>query len=355
MANLSLLVALALAGQAGQPAQSAEVKVAGWTKYESVEGRYSVRMPGTPKERTRQAETADGKLDMHIAVLVTGKNAAYLVMHSESPVLIFESQIENLYDGGRDGAVATSGGGKLVSDKNIKFLDVPAREILIEVPADKFPGGRLIAVRYILRGTRFYQVMIVCPKTDFKQDEVAAYFDSLQVTDPPGAQSGQVGSAPQKFTSVEGRYSVQMPAKPRESTRKINIPGEGEVEAHLASGATGPNEACLVDYSDYPVRNADVSLKTIYDSARDAAIANVPGGKVVAEHTIKLEDLTGREVKIELVGGHFPDGGTVVARYFLKGSRLYQLMVVAPKASFNEKRAADFFDSFQITSADASK
>lgn len=146
----------------------------------------------------------------------------------------------------------------------------------------------------------------------------------------------------EEFSSSEGAFSILMPGTPTEQTKTVNT-AVGPIDAYFFL-LERKDIAYMVGYSDYP---DTVVQKTnpdaILEGARNGAVANVQG-KLLNELIISLNGYPGRELKIEPAGGK----GTIKAKIFIVGNRLYQVMVVTPKEKAFSKNVRRFLDSFKF-------
>ncbi len=133
---------------------------------------------------------------------------------------------------------------------------------------------------------------------------------------------------PKPVSDATGKYKVLMPGTPKTQTQ----PAAG-MTMHVQSYEEG-NGAFMVAYVDTPIpdNESEAEIQTRLDGSRDGALANI-SGKLVSESKIKLADkYHGREFR-----GDIPKlKGVVVARVYLVGSRLYQVMAVG-KASWVDR------------------
>jgi hypothetical protein len=151
-----------------------------WREFSSRQGRFSVLMPGTPKEETEVKEfPVVGRGETHLFVLASESGvcvAAYL----DLPGLARQTQA--FCDSFGKGflksigeATAKGAGGKVVKDTDISFGKDPGKEILIEAPA-----GLATARAYFIK-RRGYQ-LIIAPAAGSDPGNVKRFLDSFKVT-----------------------------------------------------------------------------------------------------------------------------------------------------------------------------
>jgi hypothetical protein len=145
------------------------------------------------------------------------------------------------------------------------------------------------------------------------------------------------------FTSKGGKFSVNLPGKPSEKTRKIKV-GDRELDLHVVS-VEQKDRAFVVTYLDYP--------KGTVGDDKDKFLAGVVErnvgllkGKVSAEEKITLgkDKHPGRDVKVDM-----PDKKQLYrARVFLVGDRVYQIVALGPEEFVKGKEVDAYFDSFKV-------
>jgi hypothetical protein len=150
---------------------------------------------------------------------------------------------------------------------------------------------------------------------------------------------------PNVFVSQAGRFSVAAPVEFAEQSQSVETQ-VGTIEIHMFVGALG-DTAFVVSYCDYPEEVVKANdPKKMLDGSRDGCVANV-NGKLALETLLSLEGNPGRELVIDITAD---DGGqgTVKSRLFLVSSRLYQLIVVAPKGKVPASVMDDFLQSLKL-------
>ena len=146
----------------------------------------------------------------------------------------------------------------------------------------------------------------------------------------------------EEYISDEGKYKVDFPGNPEIKTQKVNTK-IGEIQITMAMLESN-NIAYMASFNDYTsefIKNSNE--KDLLDGARDGAVANVQG-KLLSELIIELNNIPGREIKIETADGK----NTIIQRVYLAGSRLYQVSVVTPKTQSFDKNINKYLDSFKI-------
>jgi hypothetical protein len=142
------------------------------------------------------------------------------------------------------------------------------------------------------------------------------------------------------FTSQAGRFSVDLPRKPTETTET-----DASRDAHIfTAGAAGP----VLYRLEYVDPRVGVALK--YPDTPQGLKANRDayhqGLRVYGDQEITLgpKKVPGREYRMDL-----SDGAVARMRLYRSGNRLYLVQVVAKdKAVLDSAAANHFFDSFMI-------
>jgi hypothetical protein len=148
-----------------------------WKEFASKEGRFTVLMPGTPKQNKADTESDFGKGVLYMNVMQIGK-VMYGANYCDYPAEVKKASIKKIYDASRDGAVANMKG-KLDSEKDIKLGEYPGREIRIEVAEGKY----LFRARVYLVEQRLYQVVILGTPEDATSKEADKFLDSFKLAD----------------------------------------------------------------------------------------------------------------------------------------------------------------------------
>ncbi|MDW8365330.1 MAG: hypothetical protein RMK49_05760 [Abditibacteriales bacterium] len=155
------------------------VETDSWKEFRSPAGRFSVRLPGAPKEDKQAIDTAAGKIDMFLFTYEVSNDVAYLIIYSDYPEdLIVNADKTKMLDGARDGAVKNVKG-TLRSEKNISLSGWLGREIVIDTPDD--PASTIKSRMYLVKN-RLYQVMAVMPKGKETSKDVDKFLDSFKLT-----------------------------------------------------------------------------------------------------------------------------------------------------------------------------
>jgi hypothetical protein len=147
----------------------------------------------------------------------------------------------------------------------------------------------------------------------------------------------------EKVTSKEGKFTVEMPGKPKESSKEINTPN-GATTMYLFS-LDGGAVAHLVTYSDHPAKVVkDLGTDKCLDNVRDGNVKGIKG-KLVDERkiTIGKNRYPGRELIIT-----FGDSKAYRARIYFVDNRLYQIIYTGTEEGAKEKAVDAYLESFQL-------
>jgi regulation of enolase protein 1 (concanavalin A-like superfamily) len=168
---------------------------------------------------------------------------------------------------------------------------------------------------------------------------IAALAALLQV---PEEKSGRW----ETFTSAEGRFSVDFPSKPNQSSRQTRSSAGGS-EQVITTGFRGAGGNYFVYKFEFPTTILRGLEETQLDAERDGFVRQFHG-KVIAEKKIQLDGYAGRDFTIR---GE-PERGvglvTTRARMYVAGNAVYALLAVsAPNRELAED-AGRFLGSLKI-------
>jgi hypothetical protein len=90
--------------------------------------------------------------------------------------VVSSSDVGNMLDGARDGAVSNVGG-TLLSENQIRLQGYPGRELWIEADVDGQEG--LARARIFLVGRRMYQILVAGPKSQFPSQDAERCLNSF--------------------------------------------------------------------------------------------------------------------------------------------------------------------------------
>src|SRR5262249_50324596 len=149
-----------------------------------------------------------------------------------------------------------------------------------------------------------------------------------------------------EFSPKNGKFTVKMPGKPKAlPAQDISFPG-GKSKLYMwILEVDGGKGAYMVAYNDFPAELvSDDVIDAALDGARDGAVKNVKGGKLLSSKKIKLQKkYPGRDFTFE-VGGI----GQARARIYLVEGRLYQTAVFGTEELVTDPDTKTFLDSFKV-------
>lgn len=171
-----------LAQEAQQKVVSAvaEDSPAAWKEFSSTEGRFAIRLPGTPKQSTQPI----GQMKLTLFQLQSAFE--YSVIYADYPEEINDSDpilAKRVLDSGLEGAVAAVNA-KLVEVREVSIGKHPGRQYV-----EQLPNGTIMRGKTFLVGNRLYQIAITTPKEEgalaeavrFYRETAAKYLDSFRL------------------------------------------------------------------------------------------------------------------------------------------------------------------------------
>jgi hypothetical protein len=134
-----------------------------------------------------------------------------------------------------------------------------------------------------------------------------------------------------EFTWAEGKCAILLPGTPKERKNALElIEGEG---------------IYLLSYHDIKglKEGGEDLVKKIFDGTRDELLKSF-GGKLLSEKKLTLGKHPGRELQVEVKAL-----GVYRVRVYLVGERMYQIIVMGPKALTDSKETEKLLESFKLT------
>jgi hypothetical protein len=145
----------------------------------------------------------------------------------------------------------------------------------------------------------------------------------------------------QSYTSNEGHFSVTFPAGTTVSTKADPInykDGTTGTMNEFAVELEGGNVAYMVLYNDYTSAQANGDPQSVLANTRDGAVS---GKTLLTDSAVTLNGVPGRAFTAK------DDDWNYSVRQYLKGKRLYQLIVVS-NAAHPATQIDQFMNSFTI-------
>lgn len=151
-----------------------------------------------------------------------------------------------------------------------------------------------------------------------------------------------IDSAWSAFKSPHGKFSVSLPSAPMTMKMPLDIKGV-KIELNMVAARDDAESFYTVAYCDLPADKVSASdPETILERYVGGIQKNMKGD-VLSNHSIKLKAIPGREFSIRK-----DDGKVALARVYLKGTRIYQLMMILEAGKPVPADLDKFFESFRI-------
>ena len=154
------------------PRNTPDITVAGWTKFISDEGRFSVFMPGTPEHKVETTQSEHGPYTTNLVILRQPRNVFLIGWVDYDPSFNFNRQTE--LEMNRD---------NFVKGVNARLLETRATRIdgyqALEFTAEN--ANRIFKSRVYMVGRRPYQLVIGSPKGIDDSININRFFNSFKV------------------------------------------------------------------------------------------------------------------------------------------------------------------------------
>jgi hypothetical protein len=133
-----------------------------WGEYVSHEGRFSVQLPGTPKE---EIKTTSGSTTMHVFTLLTP--IEFEVIYADYPFAVNDPETaQQMLDAGAKN-IAPSLNAELLNIEKISLGDIPGRALKL-----RLHDGYSMRIKVYLVGSRIYQLFATLPPQQGTNKEV---------------------------------------------------------------------------------------------------------------------------------------------------------------------------------------
>ncbi|PWT93883.1 MAG: hypothetical protein C5B55_03670 [Blastocatellia bacterium] len=141
-----------------------------------------------------------------------------------------------------------------------------------------------------------------------------------------------------KYSSNEGRFSVDFPGTPKLSTEEAGTPS-GKFTVNKCNVTTLAEYGVI--YTDFPTKiDGSEAANAVLDNGAKAAVSRVKS-KLLSITEINVGGYPGRLLKEEM-----RDGSIMYAKMILAGQRLYQVAVTMPSAEkISENQTATYQDA----------
>lgn len=143
-----------------------------WKEFSSLDGRFSILFPGTPKDSAQTIETPSAQFNLQIYNLDTF--AKYSVMYADYPIPVNDPEIaQRVLDYGAKNAVASIKS-ELLEIKEITLDGFPGRFL-----KEKLKSGEIMRVKMYLAGQRMYQIAITTPNEENAVPETLKFYEEI--------------------------------------------------------------------------------------------------------------------------------------------------------------------------------
>jgi hypothetical protein len=136
---------------------------------------------------------------------------------------------------------------------------------------------------------------------------------------------GSAAPASQSFSSPAGRFSALFAGTPKQDSQTIQLKGGGSTTLYqFWVELENNNISYMIMYNDYTADYANGDPQSVLVTTRDGAVS---GKTLLSDAVINLNGVPGRAFTAT-----DPNGWNYTVHQFLKGKRLYQLIVVSTAA-----------------------
>jgi hypothetical protein len=150
-----------------------------WKEFSSQDGRFSVLLPGSPKQTSENMVTHFGVVEAKMFILRGPEQSFYAVAYMDYPRdALAKHTTDELLDRARDASVKKVKG-KLAGEAKITLGGNPGREVKIEAPTKS--GGQSVTMRLVFAKERLYQAIVVFPKGKEDAGEEKRFFESFKL------------------------------------------------------------------------------------------------------------------------------------------------------------------------------
>ncbi len=246
----------------------------------------------------------------------------------------------------------------------------------------------MVEIRTVMVGAKIFVVMARCPMSLVNPADPDKFFESFKLTNANGDavasdnapaagarrgrpataprlagrmpakgaaanRAGRVAAAPRpprperiswkRYNSAAGGFTIYMPGEPTPSHEDDGLLGSKGVEILTAEHE---ESRFIVQYQDLSRTAQKKGSSGVLKAAR-ASDEKVISGKVVGEKEAMLKGAVGWSYQIE---SPEPEGPMARVRAYVAGTRLYQIIVVAPKTKFPTDESERFLSSFKLQS-----
>ena len=240
-----------------------------------------------------------------------------------------------LLQGAKAGAVAHVNA-HIIAEKKIELGSSPG--VAFEAESDQLH----FSVRLVFSDGFLYQLMVTSPLNQEYAD-TDRFLDSFQLIPRPAAPTVVAGVPdwkPYRY-GIDG-FSADFPKQPTVQKQNISTDaGQFELRTYVAEDSAS---ALITAVCDYGASAAGKDATTLLDGAKTAALESLKA-QATSSKKISLGDAKGTEFEAENEAEH------ISGRIYLRGSNLYQVLVVSP-LNTTYADTAHFLDSFRLLDKD---
>jgi hypothetical protein len=150
-----------------------------WKEFSSTEGRFTVLLPGSAKEKSEESPYGQGTLTIHSCKLFREKeDETYRILYVDYPSSELERMGRNRVLDRAVQDVLSATLSEQLSKQEVSLNGVAG----LEVKAKDATGKYLVFARVYLAGNRIYEVEVTCREKDLVSENVSKFLDSFQLT-----------------------------------------------------------------------------------------------------------------------------------------------------------------------------
>ncbi len=316
-----------------------------WQEFRSGDGRYQIMFPGQPVAGKALLPVLGSDIDLQ-GQQTQYQGMLFFVAQAVPPDEVLNADDPDVYHKTWLDAALTSLKGHLIITTPLNLNGHIGQEYQMEVPDGlKTPGGGVLRVREYLVNDRIYVAAQFGSKRDALLADVHKFLDSFQILIVPTPVP--TSSAWPVFNSLDGRFSVRLPAKPMKKQEYVPLPGFEFTQFVFTVPYT--DSVLLISYGDLPQAIPSTDPDKLLAEYRDGLV-RASGGTVKHTESIQLNGYPGLDYTIVLPKStKNPQGIVDHTRVYLVDRRVYALDFVARPGAANTPEVNQFFNSFQIT------
>ena len=321
--------AIAIVAEQQAPSTSAVSLIPAASKeYVSAEGRFKVLFPESPNEIHEMVDSSMGRLPFHMFICPTS-TISYHVMYMDYPINIESAGlVKKALDSAREGSltrIPKKEEPQIVKEFDISVDGHAGRFLQTELKSDA-----MIRMRYTVVGNRLYVVGVGTPKTkptvvDATNDyETIAtrFMDSFKIIP---ALEADMSATWKEFSSTDGRFKVQFPGTPQQSSMPIESLGLMHIAQYQSAVVYS---AMYFDHKETP--KDSVEIIELLDNLRlgelDSIVKRGMKFNILSECATSLDGYPGRILVLEL-----SDNRIYRRKMLVVKNRVYTVNTSAPR------------------------